>query len=61
MRRLLAGMLVIGIVGCGDSSAPQNGGPTPTLSPLPRDVAESATTVVTPPPTNVGESPVQIY
>ena len=59
MKRVLASILLIGTVGCGDSSPSQSISTAPTSPPLPPGVAESTTTVVTPPPTNVVESLVQ--
>ena len=59
MKCLLAGLLLTGIVGCGGSSLPQSISMSPTSPPLPPGVAESATTLVISPPTNVAELPAQ--
>ena len=54
MKRLLAGLLLIGLVGCGGNSPPQSA----STAPSPSSVAKPATTVATP-PTNVTELPAQ--
>ena len=50
MKRLLVGLLLIAVVGCGDSSPPQSVSTPPASS----SAVEPATTVATP-PTNVAE------
>jgi len=42
MKRLLAGLLLIGVTGCGDISPPQSGSRTPTSPPPVTNVAEAA-------------------
>ena len=57
VTRLLAGLLLIGVVGCGGSPPPQSVRTVPTW-PSPLSVAEPTRTVVTP-RANVAESPVK--